>query len=165
MRPATVPASRPGRRGASCARRDRTRAVTSASRVRPAVHIHTCAARCRRLQRAAQVWICTAGRTREALVTALVRSLLAHEAPRRPGRDAGTVAGRIDDPLAQVNTGAHQGLGHGRAVEGALDHDRTGAIGLTPEFGLLVVHDQGAVSYTHLRAHETGRNLVCRLLL
>ena len=24
---------------------------------------------------------------------------------------------------------------------------------------------QGAVSYTHLRAHETGRNLVCRLLL
>eukprot|EP00828_Plagiopyla_frontata_P021266 TRINITY_DN2767_c0_g1_i2.p1 TRINITY_DN2767_c0_g1~~TRINITY_DN2767_c0_g1_i2.p1 ORF type:complete len:106 (-),score=35.01 TRINITY_DN2767_c0_g1_i2:3-320(-) len=27
-------------------------------------------------------------------------------------------------------------------------------------------HHQGiAVSYTHLRAHETGRNLVCRLLL
>src|SRR5674476_177084 len=24
---------------------------------------------------------------------------------------------------------------------------------------------QGPVSYTHLRAHETGRNLVCRLLL
>src|SRR5665213_3065055 len=24
---------------------------------------------------------------------------------------------------------------------------------------------RGAVSYTHLRAHETGRNLVCRLLL
>ena len=23
----------------------------------------------------------------------------------------------------------------------------------------------GTVSYTHLRAHETGRNLVCRLLL
>ena len=23
----------------------------------------------------------------------------------------------------------------------------------------------GSVSYTHLRAHETGRNLVCRLLL
>ena len=27
----------------------------------------------------------------------------------------------------------------------------------------LVIH--GTVSYTHLRAHETGRNLVCRLLL
>src|SRR5665213_4275913 len=26
-------------------------------------------------------------------------------------------------------------------------------------------HDEGSVSYTHLRAHETGRNLVCRLLL
>src|SRR5674476_1516152 len=26
-------------------------------------------------------------------------------------------------------------------------------------------HDRPAVSYTHLRAHETGRNLVCRLLL
>src|SRR5678810_1368803 len=25
-------------------------------------------------------------------------------------------------------------------------------------------HSQGSVSYTHLRAHETGRNLVCRLL-
>ena len=24
---------------------------------------------------------------------------------------------------------------------------------------------KGTVSYTHLRAHETGRNLVCRLLL
>ena len=26
-------------------------------------------------------------------------------------------------------------------------------------------HNIVAVSYTHLRAHETGRNLVCRLLL
>ena len=26
-------------------------------------------------------------------------------------------------------------------------------------------NDSNAVSYTHLRAHETGRNLVCRLLL
>ena len=25
--------------------------------------------------------------------------------------------------------------------------------------------NQMSVSYTHLRAHETGRNLVCRLLL
>ena len=28
-----------------------------------------------------------------------------------------------------------------------------------------VIHGKLAVSYTHLRAHETGRNLVCRLLL
>ena len=29
----------------------------------------------------------------------------------------------------------------------------------------VLVHALTAVSYTHLRAHETGRNLVCRLLL
>ena len=28
-----------------------------------------------------------------------------------------------------------------------------------------VIHKAKPVSYTHLRAHETGRNLVCRLLL
>src|SRR5678810_1042901 len=28
-----------------------------------------------------------------------------------------------------------------------------------------MLDDDEAVSYTHLRAHETGRNLVCRLLL
>ena len=28
-----------------------------------------------------------------------------------------------------------------------------------------MLSEYGAVSYTHLRAHETGRNLVCRLLL
>ena len=28
-----------------------------------------------------------------------------------------------------------------------------------------VTAGMNAVSYTHLRAHETGRNLVCRLLL
>ena len=31
--------------------------------------------------------------------------------------------------------------------------------------GLRNADGTGAVSYTHLRAHETGRNLVCRLLL
>src|SRR5678810_518873 len=31
--------------------------------------------------------------------------------------------------------------------------------------GLLMAIRHPAVSYTHLRAHETGRNLVCRLLL
>src|SRR5665213_2044414 len=35
--------------------------------------------------------------------------------------------------------------------------------GKTPYMVLLV--DLDTVSYTHLRAHETGRNLVCRLLL
>src|SRR5665213_1275989 len=31
--------------------------------------------------------------------------------------------------------------------------------------GALAKNNYNAVSYTHLRAHETGRNLVCRLLL
>ena len=33
------------------------------------------------------------------------------------------------------------------------------------EFGLRRAPGPGAVSYTPLRAHETGRNIVCRLLL
>ena len=33
------------------------------------------------------------------------------------------------------------------------------------KFSLLRDENKKAVSYTHLRAHETGRNLVCRLLL
>ena len=32
-------------------------------------------------------------------------------------------------------------------------------------FSEFLVYDPETVSYTHLRAHETGRNLVCRLLL
>ena len=31
--------------------------------------------------------------------------------------------------------------------------------------GIYAVYDLGAVSYTHLRAHETVLDLVCRLLL
>ena len=36
---------------------------------------------------------------------------------------------------------------------------------LLPAIVLLIGIEILAVSYTHLRAHETGRNLVCRLLL
>ena len=35
----------------------------------------------------------------------------------------------------------------------------------TPGPGEVCIRVSKAVSYTHLRAHETGRNLVCRLLL
>src|SRR5674476_370433 len=34
-----------------------------------------------------------------------------------------------------------------------------------PETKIIVMDLIAPVSYTHLRAHETGRNLVCRLLL
>ena len=54
------------------------------------------------------------------------------------------------------------------------ESDESGVI--TPDYELLNLlgvgkknavsrYDLTAVSYTHLRAHETGRNLVCRLLL
>src|SRR5674476_1606657 len=32
------------------------------------------------------------------------------------------------------------------------------------ELATIIFNDSTPVSYTHLRAHETGRNLVCRLL-
>src|SRR5678810_762588 len=39
--------------------------------------------------------------------------------------------------------------------------DKSGFFESTP----MMVNSVMSVSYTHLRAHETGRNLVCRLLL
>src|SRR5665648_1026199 len=39
--------------------------------------------------------------------------------------------------------------------------DLVAGLNIVGEFG----HDPGAVSYTHLRAHETRHDLVCRLLL
>src|SRR5674476_568208 len=39
------------------------------------------------------------------------------------------------------------------------------AIGFGEIKRILTVNSRTPVSYTHLRAHETGRNLVCRLLL
>ena len=47
---------------------------------------------------------------------------------------------------------ARSGLNRNHAILGASEH-------------CVAVHPSDPVSYTHLRAHETGRNLVCRLLL
>src|SRR5665213_3127911 len=43
---------------------------------------------------------------------------------------------------------------------GAARGDRVGRVE-----NVVTLIDAAPVSYTHLRAHETGRNLVCRLLL
>ena len=37
--------------------------------------------------------------------------------------------------------------------------------GIAAHMSINLMHNLMSVSYTHLRAHETGRNLVCRLLL
>ena len=49
-------------------------------------------------------------------------------------------------------------------VAGFLEHDDGSEIWLTNETAGQAI-GFCSVSYTHLRAHETGRNLVCRLLL
>eukprot|EP00658_Telonema_sp_P-2_P021566 TRINITY_DN18592_c0_g2_i1.p1 TRINITY_DN18592_c0_g2~~TRINITY_DN18592_c0_g2_i1.p1 ORF type:complete len:141 (+),score=23.59 TRINITY_DN18592_c0_g2_i1:192-614(+) len=43
-------------------------------------------------------------------------------------------------------------------------HDKEDAAELSP-FAAMLAAAKGAVSYTHLRAHETPEHLVCRLLL
>ena len=48
------------------------------------------------------------------------------------------------------------------AASGGIDFERTVKT-LAPGYDFNLSLDP--VSYTHLRAHETGRNLVCRLLL
>src|SRR5678809_1802811 len=50
----------------------------------------------------------------------------------------------------------------GRQASQYIDVERSAT---TPERFLQAVISSSPVSYTHLRAHETGRNLVCRLLL
>src|SRR5678809_1326330 len=56
--------------------------------------------------------------------------------------------------------GAHPAIG------GSLSRLVSAAGRLTSDGRVVcAVHPDMPVSYTHLRAHETGRNLVCRLLL
>ena len=101
-----------------------------------------------------------AGRTGEALVAVFVGAFLAHEAPRRSGRDACADGWRRrSTPWRRSALADTKGSGHGRAVEGPLDHDRTGAIGLASEFGLFVVHDQGVAEGAHRQMEALGVRL------
>ena len=54
------------------------------------------------------------------------------------------------------------GSGAGDDLAAALGDEHRGAHRRTAR---VLEHDVGAVSYTHLRAHETVLDLVCRLLL
>src|SRR5674476_789881 len=72
--------------------------------------------------------------------------------------------GTVDRLLRKgyLNLGPHQ-LAEGGQCDGHLVGSLPGALHRRRDHAR--GHLQGPVSYTHLRAHETGRNLVCRLLL
>ena len=67
----------------------------------------------------------------------------------------------------RLRRAAGQGLsGEGSALLGTRDEGLE--LGATDVVGTLLrrgLHEVGPVSYTHLRAHETVLDLVCRLLL
>src|SRR5665213_4350409 len=96
-----------------------------------------------------------------AAITLTPSPALRVRAPSSQGR----VAGRLG-PFADRRS-VHSDVECGRFVAasvGADGHVRVGA-GDPRQRGDPLGDQGGPVSYTHLRAHETGRNLVCRLLL
>src|SRR5678809_623117 len=98
-----------------------------------------------------------AGITMETSCAAVSKSRFTDQLLRRKmighTRRACTAGLRVDAHHSEVVV-----LVDGLKELGIGDDGRIGA----PVFG---THDRVPVSYTHLRAHETGRNLVCRLLL
>src|SRR5674476_1563204 len=83
-------------------------------------------------------------------VRRLVSPAVVRERPVRLGHLVHVLAplDRGTKAVARVEELVHQALGHGLLATSAREVDQP-----------------APVSYTHLRAHETGRNLVCRLLL
>ena len=77
--------------------------------------------------------------------------------------------------IAGIGPGIGEGYTAGKAVEAiARQPEMKGELTSTMLLGIACAETTGIygfvtgllpVSYTHLRAHETGRNLVCRLLL
>src|SRR5678810_610031 len=78
--------------------------------------------------------------------------------------DAVDVGYLVDDATGYV---AQERRGKIRPIGGHAVGAGDGTQNNRERVGTRVPHDTHAapVSYTHLRAHETGRNLVCRLLL
>src|SRR5678815_128350 len=65
----------------------------------------------------------------------------------------------------KVSTPRSLGAFTGRPIHGRVEAASDTRAGLRPAFALRSEPALGAVSYTHLRAHETPEHLVCRLLL
>src|SRR5665213_1941164 len=74
-------------------------------------------------------------------------------------------AGTVDQFGQQLPLGLE--VGHGVRTADTLKDFTEGTISVTNNPLDVTINGTGfyPVSYTHLRAHETGRNLVCRLLL
>ena len=109
-----------------------------------------------RPQRAAQVGVLSLGRAGEALVAVLVGTLLVHQVPRSPSRDARFVHGAVDDAGAFVGAGGYEVVRHRRAIKGAVDHQCPLAIGLPAELGRLVVHHQRVTQCPHGQVEVLG---------
>src|SRR5450759_5502494 len=79
------------------------------------------------------------------------------------------LAAGIGMALGTLGTGIGQGLAVKSAVEGvSRNPGASGKILTTMMIGLAMIESlaiYAPVSYTHLRAHETRHDLVCRLLL
>src|SRR5674476_1543849 len=82
---------------------------------------------------------------------------------KRPRPASSTIAGRIRCPESRKNFSTRTPTARNAYVGFSHGEDQTVFCAEIGRF-MEIFHGQ-SVSYTHLRAHETGRNLVCRLLL
>ena len=96
------------------------------------------------------------GRAGETFVAVSVGAFLAHQAPGSARRDACLVRSLVELAGTFVGAGGDEVLGHGRAIKGAVDHDRPLAVGLAAELGRLVVHHERITERPHRQVEVLG---------
>ena len=99
------------------------------------------------------------GRAGETFITVSVGAFFPHQAPRLASGDTSLVRGLVGPAGAFVGAGADERLGHGRAVKGAVDHDRPLAVGLAAELSHLVVHHERITQRPHRQVEPLGERL------